>query len=236
MGGDRAWVLLHGTPLTPAVWSTLSPILGEHQPVHAPAVTPRPDDADPQREIARRLAVGLADVADRWDLVGHSFGGQIAIDLALIAPARVASLAIVCSRDTPFPPFAAAAANLRSAQPVDVDGALQRWFRPDELDPDDWLVGYARECLVDADRRAWATALGGIAAYDRSDAVHNIAAPTTLICAELDPVSDPDSMRALTSRLPHARLHLQRGAAHLSPLLRPGPLAAQLLGGRDVRK
>ena len=101
----RAWVLLHGTPLNPDVWSELSPALGS-QPVLAPIVTPTANDRHPQLTVAQRLAIELPLVADRWDVVGHSFGGQIALELALLAPARVATLSVICSRDTPFPPFA----------------------------------------------------------------------------------------------------------------------------------
>jgi pimeloyl-ACP methyl ester carboxylesterase len=140
----------------------------------------------------------------------------------------VASLSLICSRDTPFPAFAQTARDLRAGAATDVDAARERWFRPDEREIGGWLVSYARDCLVNVDRRTWAIALDGIARYDRSDAIGQIEAPATLICAELDPVSSPEAMGALAARLPNARLHILRGAAHLSPLLRPTVLAAQL--------
>jgi pimeloyl-ACP methyl ester carboxylesterase len=224
----RAWVLLHGTPLDPAVWDDLSPILARQQPVYAPIATPAVDEAEPQMAIAERLAAELAPLADRWDVVGHSFGGQIALDLALLAPGRVASLAILCSRDTPFGPFAQTAAALRSGVPIDVDAALDRWFRPAERQSGERLVTYAREQLVNADRGTWATALDAIASYDRSAAVPQIHAPTLVLGAALDPVSDPATMTALAGRLPQARLEIVDGAAHLSPLLRPAWLAERL--------
>lgn len=43
-----------------------------------------------------------------------SRAGQVAIDFALLAPRRAQTLTVVCSRDTPFPAFAAAAARLRA--------------------------------------------------------------------------------------------------------------------------
>ncbi len=230
MTAARAWILLHGTPLDPDVWSDLAPILRMRQPVHAPGVTPRTDDIDPQRAIAGRLAVELADFADRWDVVGHSFGGQVAIELALLAPDRVATLSIICSRDTPFPPFARTAESLRAGAPIDVDGALQRWFRIDEQRSDDRLVAYARQRLTNADRASWAAALDGIARYDRSGDVHLITAPTLLICAEHDPVSDPTAMGALAARLPGGRLEILPDARHLSPLIQPESLGARLDG------
>jgi pimeloyl-ACP methyl ester carboxylesterase len=68
--------------------------------------------------------------------VGHSCGGQVALDFALLAPQRVRTLTVMCSRDTAFPPIAAAAARLRSGNPVDIGTALSRWFTPPELSAD----------------------------------------------------------------------------------------------------
>ena len=82
MTARRAWILLHGTPLDPDVWADLKSALDE-QPVYAP--------------IAQRLISELPALADRWDVVGYSFGGQIAIELALLAPDRVASLSLICT-------------------------------------------------------------------------------------------------------------------------------------------
>ncbi len=224
----RAWVLLHGTPLDRDVWSELAAILGEHQAVLAPEVTPPADDHHPQSAIAQRLATQLEPVADQWDVVGHSFGGQIAIELALLAPSRVSTLSIICSRDSPFSPFAQTAAGLRNGTPIDADAAMNRWFRPHELRSGNRLVAYARERLETADRDTWASALDAIATYDRTDRVHTIEVPTTLICAGLDPVSDPAAMTALRDRLPNAQLHVLADAAHMSPFLNPAALAARL--------
>ena len=63
-------------------------------------------------------------------------------------------MTLLCSRDTPFPAFAAAAAGLRSVAPVDAGAALSRWFTPAELDRDGPVIRYARRCLEQADRRS----------------------------------------------------------------------------------
>ncbi len=230
----RAWVLLHGTPLDPDVWTGLSPFLRTQQPVIAPEVNPPVGHPRPQQPLAERLAETLPRVADQWDVVGHSFGGQIAIELALLAPERVATLAVVCSRDTPFPSFAQAATGLRDGAAIDLDGALQRWFTPAELQAGHQLIAYARERLTSADRPSWATALDGIATYDRAGSVHLIHTPTLLVCAGLDPVSDPAAMRALADRLPNGQLHIDADAAHLSPFLQPARLAARLTDHRQL--
>ena len=131
--GDR-WLLLHGTPLTPAVWDDVATCLTPSGTVWCPAITPAGDARDAQGALAAGLATQVARPAGRLHVVGHSFGGQVALDFALLVPQRVATLTLLCSRDTPFPAFAAAAARLREGEPVDVGGALSRWFTPAELD------------------------------------------------------------------------------------------------------
>lgn len=235
---DDWWVLLHGTPLTPAVWDGVAARLGPRGRVLCPTAAPAGvvteagevgDAADAPAELAAWLASSHGGLPDRMHVVGHSFGGQVALDLALLAPGRVRALTLICSRDTPFPAFAATAAALRRGDPVDPDAALDRWFTAAELRGNSPVVQYARCCLQQADRRSWAAALEAIAGYDRSDRVAAISVPVTLIAAELDPVSTPAAMSALASRLPRASLTVLPGAAHMSPFIDPAALATLIL-------
>jgi pimeloyl-ACP methyl ester carboxylesterase len=234
-GAGDWWVLLHGTPLTPAVWDEVAAYLRRTGRVLCPDVTPAgvaPDTTDAQAGLAAGLASARGGLPEQMHVVGHSFGGQVALDLALLIPHRVQSLTLVCSRDTPFPSFAAAAAALRRGDPVDTDAALTRWFTASERRANGAVVRYARDCLRDADRQSWAAALDAIARYDRAGSVAAISAPVTLIAAELDPVSTPAAMSALASRLPRASLTVLPGAAHMSPFTDPAALAALTLGGQ----
>ncbi len=182
--------------------------------------------------LAAWLAAEVAQPAGRLHVVGHSFGGQVALDFTLLVPRRVATLTLLCSRDTPFPVFAAAA-RLRSGDPVDADAALSRWFTPAELDRSGPVVRYARRCLQQADRRSWAAALDAIARYDRADRTASISAPATLIAAGLDQVSTPAAMSALAGRLPRATLQILPGAAHMTPFTDPAALAQLILRAAD---
>lgn len=227
-GGDR-WLLLHGTPLTPGVWDDVAACLRPFGAVDCPAVTPAGDAPDAQRALAAGLAAQLPRPAGRLHVVGHSFGGQVALDFALLMPQQVASLTLLCSRDTPFPAFAAAAARLRGGAPVDIDAVLGRWFTPPELDRDGPVVRYARGCVRQADRRSWAVALDAIARYDRADRAASIRVPATLIAAGLDQVSSPPAMSAMASRLPDATLEVLPGAAHMTPFNDPAALSQLFL-------
>ena len=227
------WVLLHGTPLSPAVWDGLVAALdiGDR--------STRPDlRAVPQVAAARLQGVLAASVVDALPrtphhLVGHSFGGQVTLEMALAAPDLVRSLTLLCTRDSPFPPFAAAATTLRTDGPADSEVTLRRWFRPAELAADGPVVQYARRCLEDADPAAWAATLDAIAGYDRTTDTPTLAMPVTVIAAGLDPVSTPTAMAEMAARIPGATFHLLPEAAHMSPFVAPDALATVIAGGTD---
>ena len=230
MDTDRHdWLLLHGTPLTPEVWDPLLPLLPGTGAVLRPDITPAGEAGDVLASLVDRVHALLPPGTDSFHVVGHSFGGQVAIDLALTHPNRVRSLTIMCSRDTPYSPFSAAAAALRQGKPGDLDAAMERWFRPHELLAAGPVVRYARHCLTKADPASWARALDGIATFDRAAEVARIQVPVTLIAAEFDRVSSPAIMTALSERLPRGQLHVMEGAAHMSPFLDPPTLSALLV-------
>jgi pimeloyl-ACP methyl ester carboxylesterase len=225
------WLLLHGTPLTPECWDEVAPRLREHGQVACPDVTARPGEG--QAQVAARLLADLAaddpGATSVWHVVGHSFGGQVALEIALAAPGQVRTLTLLCTRDTPYPAFTATAAALRRGDPIDSDAALRRWFRPVDLDTGSDLVTYARRCLDTADRETWAAALDAIATYDRAAETSTIDIPVTLFAAEDDQVSTPDAMRELADRIPGAVLQVAPGAAHLTPFLDPAALTARIV-------
>jgi len=157
------WVLLHGTPLDATVWDGVTRELGTDTLVWAPRAAPQLGDTAPQFDIARRLAAELGDGPADLNIVGHSFGGQVVLELALAAPHRLRTLTMVCARGTPFPAFVAAAAALRDGAPVDVAAGVARWFTPAEVSADGPAVRYARARIEHADRDPGATALEAIA-------------------------------------------------------------------------
>lgn len=219
-----SWILCHGTPLTPTVWDAVAEVLRGGGSVWQPSMAP----AAPAATLVTTLAQGLVDELPPGGgahLVGHSFGGQVAVEAALLAGPLVESLTLICSRDTPYPPFKSAARALRSGIPPDLDEVVHRWFRSDEVVETDPVVRYARECLRDADLDAWADCLEAIAGFDRSGAVSSLTVPVHLIAAELDQVSTVAVMTAMARRLQRPRLTVVADAAHLSIFRRPTMLA-----------
>jgi len=227
------WLLLHGTPLSPEVWdevrshlteTTEAPDLTELIPVHGAA-------QQVQRQVAAAVLKSLPD--GDLIIVGHSFGGQVAIELALQAPHRVARLIIVCSRHTPFPAFAVGARDIRDGDPVDIDAGLRRWFSAAELAARPPVMAYLRRRFATAPRGPWATSLEAIAHYDRRQAVKTITTPTRLFAARHDDVAPPAVMVQLAAALPHARLQVVETWAHMSPFADPAGFAATLREARS---
>jgi 3-oxoadipate enol-lactonase len=229
------WLLLHGTPLSPGVWDGFASCLDSDEVVRRPdlrAMIPATSPGLQYEDLQYDVAVAVAErlPATPHHVVGHSFGGQVALELALLAPDLVAGLTLLCTRDSPYPPFAAAAAALRSGAPTDSSAALTRWFRPEELAADGPMVRYARRCLDEADPTAWAATLDAIAAYDRTDRVGTLGMPVAVIAAGHDRVSTPAAMADMAQRIPNATFQVLDEAAHMSPFVDPAALAALVTG------
>lgn len=232
---DEIWVLLHGTPLTPKVWDGTRPALEAVHRVAAP-ILHRPSRAEgAQAEIAGRVLSEVGNLARRFHVVGHSFGGQVAIELVMAAPRRTASLTLICTRSSPFPSFSAAAARLRVGGPLDVAATLERWFLPREIIANAPVVRYARRCLEHADRDKWADELDAIAIFDRRVDLGSITAPTSVIASELDRVGSPQEMAGIASAIPGAQFMCVENASHMSQFIDSASLAERIIGGLHLR-
>jgi pimeloyl-ACP methyl ester carboxylesterase len=200
----------------------------EHLSVIAPNVIAGGAGVDVQFEIAREMFLTHQGDHPEVHLVGHSFGGQVALALAIAHPAWVASLTLLCTRDTPFPAFTDLAQSVRDGG-VDADASVARWFTPEEIAENGAAVRYTRDAVDTADRQTWADALSAIATFDCAARVDRITAPTTVVAAERDTVSTVEAMTEMAARIRQARLHVLPGAGHMSVFSRPDRLAALLL-------
>lgn len=231
-GAGRVVVLLHGTPFDERAWDPLVGALGGRcRTVRfdarghgtATAVPIAGDD---------RLAADVVALLDRLGIddahvVGHSWGGQTAQQVALDHPRRVNRLSLLCTRASPFPAFAPVAAALRDGT-ADKEASLARWFTPGELAEPDGVVSAVRAWLQAADRGRWADALEMIAVFDVLDRLHRITVPTDVVAAELDGVSDPDHMAQMADALAESSLHVLPARRHLVPLQHPHEIATIL--------
>ncbi|WP_431233018.1 alpha/beta fold hydrolase [Mycolicibacterium psychrotolerans] len=219
------WLLLHGTPLDPSVWDAVR--------AHLPADSVAPDLNRPQADglLQQRLAAAvLNDEPDDAPLivVGHSLGGQVAMEMALLAPHRVRRLILVCTRDIPVPEFHDAARALRAGAALDIGATIARWFTAAEIADDGSVIQDVRRRLTTVSPSAYATTLEALATYDRGAKLAQIQSPAALICGRLDLGCTPEVMSTLAADLPDARLRIVDGWAHMSPFVQPADFAERL--------
>jgi 3-oxoadipate enol-lactonase len=236
-GTGAPMVFLHGTPFDVRAWQPVVDALdGSRRAIrfdargHGSAVDVPVGDYG-------RLAEDVVAVLDRLDLsdahvIGHSWGGQIAQQVALDHPERVHRLSLVCTRASPFPPFAAAAQGLRDGT-ADVEASLARWFDPDELAVPDGLAATVRAWLHHADRQRWADALTMISTFDVLAQLPRLGITVDVIAAERDGVAVPQHMAEIADAVPNASFRTMGGVGHLAPLQRPQDIAQIILAARS---
>ncbi|HEU4729802.1 MAG TPA: alpha/beta hydrolase [Kofleriaceae bacterium] len=222
-------LLLHSGGLTSRQWRKLGEQLAVTHEVLAPdllgyGAQPWPPG---QPFHFRQDVERLAGMLDRpADLVGHSYGGLLALQLALAHPGRVRALALY--EPVAFGVLGEADADLRAklalpAYRADAAGLDEAWL---EAFIDWWNGAGAWRALPELTRagfRAVGWKLSQEVASlvgDRTGAERyaQITAPTLLLGGQLTPMTEQRTLQRLAEALPHARLELLRGMGHMGPI------------------
>jgi pimeloyl-ACP methyl ester carboxylesterase len=166
------------------------------------------------------LAVADALGLERFALVGSSLGGNVAMEAALAAPARVDRLVLI---DAPLHWFATGVSpqemgawldRLRDDRFATVEAMVPRWFGPNAQPAP--VRAVVRQ-ILDAD---WAidALIRDAAMHDRRDALPRLRTPTTLMHGALDPEVPVAVAREAAALLPNASLTLFDDCAHMPHL------------------
>jgi pimeloyl-ACP methyl ester carboxylesterase len=216
-------VLLHGQPGSAADWRRVRARLPA--PLHAVAVD-RPGYGSSPRAAAgfagnARAALDEMDARDiaRAVLVGHSYGGGVALSVASLAPDRVEALVL-----------------LASVGPGCLN-ALDRVLAAPGTGPACAMIvfGAASWIFRNGDYRLWRTFLTEQRALVRevgqlTSLLPGISAPTLLLADSRDMFVPLETARQLQQTLPEARLQLIRGPGHDLPRRAPGQVANAIAG------
>jgi len=227
-GNGAPVVFLHGAG-GPA-WDPFLDDLAEHFTVYAPSLPGTEGDPDAVREIRGlwELMLHYYEVFDQLGLdspavIGHSFGGMLAAELASTNPERVSKLVLISSIGL-----------WRDEQPVG------DWMKltPDELMP---LVFYEPEGKIATEllrmpedeiekqdeeiRRSWALACSAAFIWPIPDKgltrrIHRVKAPGLIIWGKQDGLVPPIYADDFKTLLPNSEILTVDKAAHVPQLER----------------
>ncbi|OAR23726.1 hypothetical protein A8W25_14525 [Streptomyces sp. ERV7] len=219
-GEGEPLILLHGGESHRGQFDIFRPLLGEG--IHAISYDQR-DTGDtrngPQPYDLARLAEDCAGFAEalgheRVHVLGASFGGMIAMHLALRHPGRVASL--ILSGTTPS---MAMTENLRDRTTGLGPGEQTQFLLDLVLTPegqaaDPELVADTRRALRSRPQDAGARRAAAGQNHDCTGRLAEIAVPTLVLHGADDPVIRPTVAEFMAARIPGARLEILPRTRH----------------------
>jgi pimeloyl-ACP methyl ester carboxylesterase len=227
-------VFLHGA--MGLVWDPFLERLAERHTVYAPEHPgTTPDDPD-----------AIRAVDDLWDLVlhyydlfaelgleapavvGHSFGGMVAAELAATSPERVARLVLISPlglwrEDAPVAQFLTMSQDeVARITFLDPEGPVARRLFPPPETPE-----AMQEAII---RSTWAQACAGKFIWPLPDRglrkrMYRIKAPTLVVWGNQDALAPPIYAEEFASRITGARVERVEGAGHVPQLEQLEPVS-----------
>ncbi|WP_234335080.1 4-carboxymuconolactone decarboxylase [Streptomyces sp. NRRL S-118] len=191
------------------------------------------DPAAAVQDLADRLLATLDRLGvHRFGYAGCSIGGAIGTDLALRAPHRLASLALVASS----PRFGTADEFRQRGVIVRTNGldpmartAPERWFTPGFAAAQPAIVDWAVQMVRTTDPGCYVAACEALAAFDVRADLGRVGVPTLVLVGSEDRVTGPAEARTLVAGIPDARLAVVPGASHLAPVEQPAAVTDLLV-------
>lgn len=231
-GSGSPLILLHPVGLDGSFWSGIAEPLSSHHRVIAvdiaghgasPAAARPGRMADRVKELIQLITEQGGSPAT---LLGVSFGGMIAQQVALARPDLVAGL-VLAGCPGRIPPEARPAI-LKRGSDAEAGGmeavlasTIERWFSSDFLSTEE--VARVRRRLIANKPSNWAAAWEAIAEHDVLARLGAFDGPTLVIAGENDLATPLDAKRALAAALPRSRLVVLKGAPHMMQIEQPGP-------------
>lgn len=240
-GSGRPIIFLHGAG--GLLWDDFLDALAGRYTVYAPefpGTSPGEYDAIKQLDDWHDLVVYYSELIDELGvkdalLVGHSFGGMIAAEIAAANPRSVAKLVLVSPLglwrdDAPIAPWLSMnGAELSELFFYDQDIAKRFMLSPEAAATQPDLVLAATWALACAGKFTWPIPDRGL-----RDRLHRIAAPTLLVWGDKDALVAPVYAEDFKAGLRDSRLILIPNAGHALIHERPAETARAIvdfLGG-----
>jgi 3-oxoadipate enol-lactonase len=243
-GPGPAVVLLHGFPLSRAMWAEQLSGIGSTYRVIAPDLrghgdSPAPEGVYTMDEMADDVIelLDFLSISERFVLGGLSMGGYVALSLVMRYPDRVRGLMLFDTRAGADTPEAAQnrEASARAILQADsakafVDGMIPKLFAPITLEQRPERVEPMRAVMEKNTPRGVAGALRGIAIRpDRRAGLSGIQVPTLVLVGEHDVITPPAEAKALAAAIANAQLEVIPDSGHMAPYENPSAANAVIL-------
>lgn len=256
---DPPVMLIHGTLAWSQTWQVIAPqIASAGFRVIAPDLPPfgysqRPSNADYGRKAQADRILAFADALElqRFDLVGHSFGGGATVETALRSPDRINGLvlldvAMAWKNLTGGGPAVSLLSRVRPIQtalmattftnPLMIGPGLRDFIADDSLVTDDRVELYRRPLAVEGTSAAVGDWLqSGLLGNETTSLAADItrypgfAPPVLIIWGEEDTVTPLDQATHLQSLFADAQLSVLPNVNHIPHVEAPGQVAQLII-------
>jgi pimeloyl-ACP methyl ester carboxylesterase len=219
-GAGEPVILLHGGESTHIQYDTFRPLLGDG--IRAIAY----DQRDSGASVNPPEPYGIPDLAAdcaalirglgyrRAHIFGSSYGGFIALQVAVSAPDVVQSLTVGATFPDASALRAPVAAEIVELSPSQRDARMLAFALSERGQANEEMVAELRSILVHRAPEVDARRLAAITGFDLTGRLPEITAPTLLIYGEDDPAARPAIGRRIADAIPGARLEVIPGARH----------------------
>lgn len=247
-GNGDAVICLHSNASTSSQWRALADSLSNRYRViavdgyGAGKSPPWPTDRSLRLvDEVELLDAVLRQAGERFHVVGHSYGGAVALELATLHPKRVKSLAVyeptlfhlVAGTDPLSSPaegiWRAATDAAQAIERGDALAAAERFI--------DFWMGQGSWAAMPAARQAAVAASGkNVKGWRDALFAENVSAPTLaaldipvlLLCGDDSPQSSTSVARVLQATLPRVTVAPQPGLGHMGPITHAESVNAQI--------
>src|SRR6267143_6474812 len=179
-------------------------------------------------DVADRMAEAVKDAAggDEAIVLGNGYGGFVALQMAIRHPGIATKLILAdCGAAFSEPGREAfrsmAAASRAKGLAAITDVAMRRLFAPEfQADHPD-LMAARRAAFLRTDPEVFRAACDALADLDLRPELGKVRVPVLVLVGEHDEATPPPMSHELAAGLPHARLKIIAGCAHVPQLQSP---------------
>jgi 3-oxoadipate enol-lactonase len=240
-GEGPALILIHGFGSSMELWGGLDQARLEGRTVISYDL--RGHGGSDRPSGAHTLAKHLADLEglmaalgiSRADLVGHSLGGMIAMELAATRPAKVDTLTLI-STTANFPQATkdmfyqlASSASFGGMASI-VDKLINLSFSAAFQEANPKIINTLRQTLKGSHAASVVSSARMVAKIDLTSRLAAISCPTQVLVGEQDELTPLLLAKELNEKIVGSSLHLLPGCGHAAPMEQPQLVTGKLLG------